>query len=112
MLANGTGFFYWGGYSAYFAAAYALASSVDHRRGVIGVALSCIVMHSTLGALQIGGWLGEHGPAGPVTEASQAVLAGALGAALPRNGAGPARSSPPRAVTRSRTSGEWVGVTR
>jgi hypothetical protein len=83
MLANGTGFYYWGVYSAYLAAVtvagYAFASSVSHRRGVLVLTVVCIVLHTGLGVAQLAGWIESRGMAEPTALASQGVKIVVLG---------------------------------
>src|SRR5260221_7828437 len=65
MIANVTGYYYWGVYSAYLAAVaasgYAFASSVSHRSGLIGLTIVAIGGHAGLGVAQLGGWMQARG---------------------------------------------------
>ena len=64
MLANGSGFFYWGVYSAFlavipvFAYAFSIGSS---RRSVIIASTICVAMHMGLGVAQLAGAIAPHG---------------------------------------------------
>jgi serine/threonine-protein kinase len=81
MVANGTGFLYWGVYSAFLAAisasGYAFAS-VASRRGVIITTTAFIAMYGGIGAAQYLGWISEHGLVVPAPWASDTARVVAL----------------------------------
>jgi serine/threonine-protein kinase len=64
MLANGSGFFYWGVFSAYLSvvtvAAYVVSSGASKRSAVVACAI-CIAMHAGLGVAQLAGLIAPHG---------------------------------------------------
>ena len=81
MVANATGFLYWGLYSAFLAAisasAYAFAS-VATRRGVIVTSVGFVLLYGGLGFAQYGGWVAEHGLVVPAPWASDTARIVAL----------------------------------
>lgn len=64
MLANGTGFFYWGVYSAFLAAVATAAFAISGNASkpiAVAVSATCLVLHLTIGGAQLLGWTYDHG---------------------------------------------------
>ena len=64
MVANGTGFFYWGVYSAFLAAvataAFAVSGNASKPIAVV-VSATCLALHLAIGGAQLLGWTYDHG---------------------------------------------------
>ena len=64
MIANATGYFYWGVYSAYFGivsvTAYAFASGAA-KRHVIQATIVATLLHLGIGSALLAGWINPHG---------------------------------------------------